>query len=102
MESYTSCPFSTLVNGGHYLLSTHLVTVAPSGTVLHILSHRANEPDSDDLPYVGVAAVGNMHGMLQSVVQGETRKRLEYRENCSNQECSRGSADTARRIGNRR
>jgi tetratricopeptide (TPR) repeat protein len=49
-------PFSTLANGGHYLLTSHLVTVAPSGTVLHILRHRANETASDDLPYVGVAA----------------------------------------------
>jgi CHAT domain-containing protein len=49
-------PFSTLANGGHYVLTSHLVTVAPSGTVLHILRHRADQTASDDLPYVGVAA----------------------------------------------
>ena len=32
------------------------MTVAPSGTVLDILRHRANRTIQDDLPYVGVAA----------------------------------------------
>ena len=49
-------PFSALANSGQYVLTTHLVTVAPSGTVLDILRHRANRTIQDDLPYVGVAA----------------------------------------------
>ena len=49
-------PFSALANSGRYVLTTHLVTVAPSGTVLDILRHRANRTIQDDLPYVGVAA----------------------------------------------
>ena len=49
-------PISALANSGQYLLTTHLVTVAPSGTVLDILRHRANRTIQDDLPYVGVAA----------------------------------------------
>jgi CHAT domain-containing protein len=49
-------PFSALSNGGHYLLTSHLVAVAPSGTVFHILRHRVNEMAQGDLPYVGVAA----------------------------------------------
>jgi CHAT domain-containing protein len=49
-------PFSTLASGGHHVLASDVVTVAPSGTVLHILRHRANETTSDDLPYVGEAA----------------------------------------------
>ncbi len=49
-------PFSALANSGQYVLTTHLVTVAPSGTVLDILRHRANPTIQDDLPYVGVAA----------------------------------------------
>jgi CHAT domain-containing protein len=49
-------PFSALANSGQYVLTTHLMTVAPSGTVLDILRHRANRTIQDDLPYVGVAA----------------------------------------------
>lgn len=49
-------PFSALSNGGHYVLSSHVVSVAPSGTVFHILRHRVDQIVSDDLPYVGVAA----------------------------------------------
>jgi CHAT domain-containing protein len=49
-------PFSALANSGRYLLATHLVTVVPSGTVLHILRKRADQTIRDDLPYVGVAA----------------------------------------------
>ena len=49
-------PFSALANSGQYVLTTNLVTVAPSGTVLDILRHRANRTIQDELPYVGVAA----------------------------------------------
>ena len=34
-------PFSALANNGQYVLTSHLVSVVPSGTVLHILEHRA-------------------------------------------------------------
>jgi CHAT domain-containing protein len=49
-------PFSALMNQGHYVLTSHLVTVSPSGTVLHILTHRVDKVSHDDLPYLGVAA----------------------------------------------
>ena len=49
-------PFSALANTGQYILATHLVSVAPSGTVLDMLRHRAGETVRDDLPYLGVAA----------------------------------------------
>lgn len=49
-------PFTALANSGQYVLTTHLVTVTPSGTVLDILRHRANRTIQDDLPYAGVAA----------------------------------------------
>jgi CHAT domain-containing protein len=49
-------PFAALVNAGQYILASHLVTVAPSGTVLDMLRLRANQVVRDDLPYVGVAA----------------------------------------------
>jgi CHAT domain-containing protein len=50
-------PFAALVNAGKYILSSHQVTVAPSGTVLTMLRKRSKEvAPRDDLPYVGVAA----------------------------------------------
>jgi CHAT domain-containing protein len=49
-------PFDALVNAGTYILSSHQVTVAPSGTVLTMLRNRAKQVIRDDLPYVGVAA----------------------------------------------
>src|ERR1700691_840488 len=49
-------PFSALVNAGQYVLTSHLVTVVPSGTVLNMLRHRSDQMLREDLPYVGVAA----------------------------------------------
>ena len=49
-------PFSALADSGRYILTSHLVTVAPSGTVFDMLRRRTNQKMSDDLPYVGVAA----------------------------------------------
>jgi len=49
-------PFSALVNDGHYILASHLVTVAPSGTVLDLLRHRESQEKRDELSYLGVAA----------------------------------------------
>ncbi|HEY1805808.1 MAG TPA: CHAT domain-containing tetratricopeptide repeat protein [Terracidiphilus sp.] len=49
-------PFSVLANSGQYILTSHLVAVAPSGTVLDMLRHRADQLVRDDRPYVGVAA----------------------------------------------
>jgi len=50
-------PFAALRNRGRYVIASHVVTVAPSATVLDILLHRSNEEDAHDtLPYLGVAA----------------------------------------------
>ncbi len=49
-------PFSALVNAGQYVLTSHLVTVAPSGTVFDMLRHRTHQSVRDTLSYVGVAA----------------------------------------------
>jgi CHAT domain-containing protein len=49
-------PFSALVNGKQYVLASHVVTVVPSSTVLHVLRHRRSQLIPDRLPYVGVAA----------------------------------------------
>jgi CHAT domain-containing protein len=49
-------PFAALVDKGQYILSSHQVTVVPSGTVLAMLSHRSSQVAQNNLPYVGVAA----------------------------------------------
>ncbi len=49
-------PFSALANSGQYILASHLVSVAPSGTVLDLLRKRTDQTIRDDLPYLGVAA----------------------------------------------
>lgn len=49
-------PFSALANSGQYILNSHLVTVAPSGTVFDMLRHRASPTPQENLPYLGVAA----------------------------------------------
>jgi CHAT domain-containing protein len=49
-------PFAALVNAGQYILSSHQVTISPSGTVFSILNGRAEQASREDLPYVGVAA----------------------------------------------
>jgi CHAT domain-containing protein len=75
-------PFSALVDKGQYILTSHLVSVAPSGTVLHILEHRAEHIEKGDLPYVGVAAWTTNtppHTLLASIhraVYGPVRREL--------------------------
>jgi CHAT domain-containing protein/Tfp pilus assembly protein PilF len=49
-------PFSALSDAGHYVLTSHLVTVVPSGTVFHILRHREQNLALQPMPYLGVAA----------------------------------------------
>ncbi len=49
-------PFSALSDGGQYVLTSHLVTVVPSGTVFHILRHREQHLAVEPMPYLGVAA----------------------------------------------
>jgi hypothetical protein len=47
---------SLLSNASSQTLVSCASSMMISGTVLHILRHRANETASDELPYVGVAA----------------------------------------------
>jgi len=49
-------PFAALINAGQFILTSHQVTVSPSGTVFSILKGRAEQLNREDLPYVGVAA----------------------------------------------
>ena len=75
-------PFSALANTGKYVLTSHLVSVVPSGTVLHILEHRAQQNPEGNLPYVGVAAWTTNsppHTLLASIhraVSGPERREL--------------------------
>ena len=48
-------PFAALVDGTKYVVSDHVVSTAPSSTVLHLIRARARARDGR-LPYVGVAA----------------------------------------------
>jgi CHAT domain-containing protein len=49
-------PFGALANGGQYILASHTVSIAPSGTVLDLLRHRANLPAHTDHSFLGIAA----------------------------------------------
>lgn len=49
-------PFGALADGGRYILASHTVSVAPSGTVFDLLRHRANLSTHTDQSYLGVAA----------------------------------------------
>lgn len=75
-------PFAALVNGGHYLVSSYGVSVAPSGTVLAILRHRSGRVIRDDLSYVGVAAwvpqsqPTSLLAMIQRSMSGPVRRDL--------------------------
>jgi CHAT domain-containing protein len=75
-------PFSALADAGHYLLTSHRVSVIPSGTVLHILRQREDLAAKDDRPYVGVAAwttnpsQGTLLAAIRRAVSGPTRKEF--------------------------
>jgi CHAT domain-containing protein len=49
-------PFSALMDNGQYLIASHTITTAPSGTVFALLSRRNHRAAGVDLPYMGVAA----------------------------------------------
>jgi CHAT domain-containing protein len=75
-------PFSALVDNGQYILDSHLVSVVPSGTVLHMLKQRKQQTELVNLPYVGVAAWTTNsppHTLLSSIhraVSGPERSEL--------------------------
>jgi CHAT domain-containing protein len=75
-------PFAALVSAGKYILSSHQVTVTPSGTVLTMLRHRSEQLVRDDLPYVGVAAwtsntpPATLLARVRRAVSGPERREL--------------------------
>ena len=75
-------PFSALVKDGQYILSSHLVTVVPSGTVLDMLRHRAAQGIRDDRSYLGVAAwtltgtPTSLLAVIHSAISGPERREL--------------------------
>jgi CHAT domain-containing protein len=70
------------MDGEQYVLASHQVSVAPSGTVLDVLRRREGRIAVDDLPYLGVAAWTNTsrpRGFLATVfraVSGPKRNEL--------------------------
>jgi len=75
-------PFAALVDSDKYVLTSHVMTIAPSGTVFDILRHRKNQVGKDGLPYVGVAAwtskapQHNLLAMVTRDVSGPERAQL--------------------------
>ncbi len=76
-------PFAALMNAGRYILTSHVVSVAPSGTVLDMLRHRAREANrDDDLSYLGVAAwtsrthPENLLAVIRRAVSGPEKAEL--------------------------
>jgi len=49
-------PFSALMDGPDYVLTTHIVSTIPSSTVLHLIRNRSQSQGFVEHPYVGVAA----------------------------------------------
>lgn len=49
-------PFSALEDHGKFVLESHDISVAPSGTVFDMLRHRDGEGDRDKFSFLGVAA----------------------------------------------
>jgi CHAT domain-containing protein len=75
-------PFSALADAGHYVLTSHVVSVAPSGTVLDMLQRRPIQTPHDELPYVGVAAwiskppPATLLATIRRAVSGPERREL--------------------------
>jgi CHAT domain-containing protein len=75
-------PFGALANGGQYVLASHTVSVAPSGTVLDLLRHRADIPTHTEKSFLGVAAWTSkappvtLLAMVRRAVSGLSRSEL--------------------------
>ncbi len=75
-------PFSALADGGQYLLASHTLSVAPSGTVLDLLRHRRNLTTHTDPSFLGVAAwiskapSATLLAMVRRAVSGPSRSEL--------------------------
>lgn len=75
-------PFSALVDSGQYVLTSHVISVAPSGSVLDMLRHRSIQTAHHELPYVGVAAwiskppPATLFGSIRRAVSGLKRQDL--------------------------
>jgi CHAT domain-containing protein len=75
-------PYSALVDSGQYVLTSHITSVTPSGTVFDMLRHREKQAANSSLPYVGVAAwtskapQQNLLAMVTRAVAGPERAQL--------------------------
>jgi CHAT domain-containing protein len=73
-------PFSSLMDDqGRYLIASHTISTAPSGTVLSLLRSRQND-EADRRPYLGVAAWTQPElppGFFRALLNGPSRSELE-------------------------
>jgi len=75
-------PFSALADGGQYILASHTLSVAPSGTVLDLLRHGGNLTTHTDQSFLGVAAwiskapPATLLAMVRRAVSGPSRSEL--------------------------
>jgi CHAT domain-containing protein len=76
-------PFAAMMNGGQYVLASHIVSVAPSGTAFDLLRHRPALNDQDTrLPFLGVAAwtararPDNLLALIRRAVSVPERREL--------------------------
>jgi CHAT domain-containing protein len=75
-------PFGALVDGGQYILASHTMSVAPSGTVLDLLRDRASLLTHNDQSFLGVAAWTSkppsirLLGTIRRAVSGLSRSEL--------------------------
>jgi len=75
-------PFGALADGSQYILASHTVSVAPSGTVLDLLRHRGNLLTHTDQSFLGVAAwisrapPATLLAMVRRAVSGLSRSEL--------------------------
>ena len=63
-------PFSALVDSRQYVLTSHVMSVTPSGTVFDILKHRQKRAANDGLPYVGDLAPGHQRPAAEPARNG--------------------------------
>ena len=72
-------PFSALANSGEYVLSSHAVDVAPSSTAFELLKRQADERETVEMPYIGVAAwteKSDNHNPILRAISGPEQKEF--------------------------
>jgi CHAT domain-containing protein len=73
-------PFAALMDGGEYVVTSHVVSSIPSSIVLHLIRSRKKGTAEASIPLVGVAAwTGKNETLLKRVLRSvEGPKRSEF------------------------